>query len=203
MERCFSATTPKPSRVDTSLFASAGRFSISITIDPRYPVGKFTYSGPYSDSERIELIRQIEEAPAEFRKAVEELPPGGLDTPYRPGGWTARQVIHHVPESHMHSYLRFKFAMTETEPTIKPYDESVWAVQPDVADTPPEVSLRLLEALHKRWVAFLRTLGPQDWHRTFRHPEIGVVTLDRTLGLYAWHGRHHTAHILSITAAAR
>lgn len=173
-----------------------------MTTDLQYPVGRFTYGRPYTEAEREELIRQIEQAPAELRRAYEELPAGGLDTPYRPGGWTARQVIHHVPESHMNSYLRCKFAMTEPEPTIKPYDEAVWAVQPDVATTPPEVSLDLLEALHKRWVAFLRTMKPKDWERTFRHPELGVVTLDRTLGLYAWHGRHHTAHLRLIRDAA-
>ena len=166
--------------------------------DLQYPIGKFSYHGPYTGAERSALTAQIEKAPAEFRRAYEQLPPGGLDTPYRPGGWTARQVIHHVPESHMNSYLRFKWAMAEDEPTIKPYDEAVWAVQPDVATTPPEISLALLDALHQRWVAFLRTLKPEDWNRTFRHPELGVVTLDRTLGLYAWHGRHHTAHLQSI-----
>jgi hypothetical protein len=166
--------------------------------DLQFPVGKFTYDGPYSEEQRSTLIAQIEQAPAEMRQAYEQLPSGGIDTPYRPGGWTARQVIHHVPESHMHSYLRFKFAMAETEPTIKPYDEAAWAVMPDVSSTPPEVSLALLDALHHRWVAFLRTLKPEDWKRTFRHPQLGVMTLDRTLGLYAWHGRHHTGHLLSI-----
>lgn len=166
-----------------------------MTIDRQYPVGKFTYTRPYSETEREEWIRQIEQAPAAVRRAFEELPEGGLDTPYRPGGWTARQVMHHLPESHMTSYLRFKLAMTESEPAIKGYDEAVWAVQPDVATTPPEISLVLLEALHTRWVAFLRTLKGADWGRTFRHSELGLVTLDRNLGLYAWHGRHHTAHL--------
>jgi len=171
-----------------------------MTTDLRFPVGRFTYECPYSAEEREDLIRQIEKAPGELRAAYQALPRGGLDTPYRPGGWTARQVIHHVPESHMNSYLRFKFAMTEQEPTIKPYDEAVWAVQPDVASTPPEVSPDLLDALHRRWVAFLRTLKEDDWKRTFRHPQMGVVTLDRTLGLYAWHGRHHVAHLRQIGA---
>jgi len=168
----------------------------------QFPVGRFTYERPYSEAEREELILQIEEAPAQLRRAFQELPPGGLDMPYRLGGWTARQVIHHVPESHMHSYIRFKFAMTEAEPTVKPYDEAVWALQPDVVTTPPEVSLALLDALHLRWVAFLRTLKPDDWNRTFRHPEIGLVTLDRNLGLYAWHGRHHVAHLRLIGQVA-
>jgi hypothetical protein len=161
----------------------------------QYPIGKFVYERPYTREERETLIEQIALAPSELRRAFEQLPPGGLDKPYRAGGWTARQVIHHVPESHMHSYLRFKFAMAETEPTIKPYDEAAWANLPDTATTPPEVSLALLDALHARWVAFFHTLKDEDWARTFRHPALGVVTLDRTLGLYAWHGRHHTAHL--------
>ncbi len=166
-----------------------------MTTNLQYPVGKFSYDRPYTAAERAELISQIELAPEQMRSAFNELPAGGLDTPYRPGGWTARQVIHHIAESHMHSYLRFKFAMTEDAPAIKPYDEAVWAVQPDVAITAPEISLALLDALHKRWVPFLRTLKPEDWKRTFRHPELGPVSLDRALGLYAWHGRHHTAHV--------
>lgn len=171
-----------------------------MTTDLQYPVGKFTYDRPYTPAERDELIRQIELAPAELRRAYQELPSGGLDKPYRPGGWTARQVIHHVPESHMNSYIRFKLAMTEPEPTIKPYDEAEWARQPEVATLDPEVSLALLDALHRRWVGFLRALNEDDWKRTFRHPEIGLVTLDRTLGLYAWHGRHHVAHVRQIAA---
>jgi hypothetical protein len=170
--------------------------------DLRFPIGKFSYERPYTEEERRELIRQIEVAPRELRRAYEQLPPGGLDMPYRPDGWTARQVIHHVPESHMHSFLRFKFAMSESEPTIKPYDEAAWALQPDVAGTRPELSLDLLDALHHRWVAFLRALKEEDWKRTFRHPDFGVVTLDRTLGLYAWHGRHHVAHLRLIGAKA-
>ncbi|HEY3839829.1 MAG TPA: putative metal-dependent hydrolase [Bryobacteraceae bacterium] len=173
-----------------------------MTTDLQYPIGRFNYDQPYTESEREKLIRQLAATPAELREAYIELPRGGVDTPYRPGGWTARQVIHHVPESHMNSYLRFKFAMTENEPTIKPYDEAVWAMQPDVATTPLEVSLMLLDALHARWVAFLETLKPEDWDRSFRHPEIGRVTLDRALGLYAWHGRHHTAHLRLIRDAA-
>jgi len=166
-----------------------------MTNDLRFPVGKFNYERPYTAEEREELIRQIEVAPAELRRAYETLTARGWDTPYRPGGWTARQVIHHVPESHMNSYLRFKFAMTESEPTIKPYDEAAWAEQPEVATMPPEISLDLLDALHRRWVPFLRSMQDSDWQRTFRHPELGVLTLDRTLGLYAWHGRHHVGHL--------
>ena len=172
-----------------------------MTTDPQYPAGRFSYDTPYSEAERTQLIQQIEATPAEMRAAFERLSPASLDMRYRAGGWTARQVIHHVAESHMHSYLRFKFAMTQNEPTIMPYDEAVWAVQPDVQTTAPEISLELLSALHRRWAAFLRTLRPDDWQRAFRHPEIGLVSLDKALGLYAWHGRHHTGHLRSIAPA--
>src|SRR5215472_12865283 len=117
-----------------------------MTTDLQYPIGKFSYWKPYTEADRAELIAQIEQAPAELRAAVEALPPGGMDRPYRPGGWTARQVVHHVPESHMHSYTRFKFAMTEDSPLIKPYDEATWAKLSDVESTDPEVSLALMEA---------------------------------------------------------
>ena len=121
-----------------------------------------------------------------------------LDTPYRPEGWTVRQVAHHVPDSHLNSYIRFKLALTEQEPTIKPYDEDRWARLADTPTTPVEVSLALLDSLHDRWVRLLRSLRPEDWKRTFRHPELGPVSLEKNLALYAWHGRHHVAHITSL-----
>ncbi|OFV90830.1 MAG: metal-dependent hydrolase [Acidobacteria bacterium RIFCSPLOWO2_12_FULL_65_11] len=125
--------------------------------------------------------------------------PDQIETPYRPGGWTVRQVVHHVPDSHLHAYARFKLALTEHEPTIKPYDEAKWAELPDTQTVSPEVSLTLLEALHQRWVALLRSLSPADYRRTFRHPDRGrVLTLDEVLGIYAWHGRHHVAHITAL-----
>jgi uncharacterized damage-inducible protein DinB len=120
-----------------------------------------------------------------------------LDTPYRPGGWTVRQVVHHVPDSHMNAYVRFKLALTEDAPTIKPYAEDRWAKLSD-SSAPLETSLTLLENLHSRWVLLLRSLSEEDWGRTFRHPELGVRRLDQTLGLYAWHGLHHTAHVTSL-----
>ena len=166
--------------------------------DPRYPIGKFTYDVPPTEAQRTILIEDIEKAPGALRAAVKGLSPQQLETPYRDGGWTARQVIHHVPESHMNAYIRFKLALTEEEPTIKPYMEDRWAKLADVQATPLEVSLALLESLHDRWVRFLRTLKPEDWKRTFRHPELGTVSLDRNLALYSWHGRHHTAHITSL-----
>jgi hypothetical protein len=121
-----------------------------------------------------------------------------LDTPYRPDGWTVRQVIHHVPESHMNAYIRFKLALTEEEPTVKPYNEAEWAKTADVGSTPVETSLAMLDLLHDRWVRLLRSMSDAEYARKFRHPEIGVVPLERNLALYAWHGKHHVAHISSL-----
>ncbi len=166
--------------------------------DLRYPIGKFTYKDSPTPEERVRLIQQIEQAPANLRAAVSGLSQQQLDTPYRPEGWTVRQVAHHVPDSHLNAYVRFKLALTEDEPTIKPYAEDRWAKLADTQATPVEVSLALLESLHDRWVRLLRSLEPQDWKRTFRHPELGVVSLEKNLALYAWHGRHHVAHITSL-----
>jgi hypothetical protein len=166
--------------------------------DLRYPIGKFERAENLTEAQRREFIDAIAETPARLGAAVAGLTPVQLDTPYRPGGWTVRQVVHHVPDSHLNSYVRFKLALTEDEPTIKPYDEGRWAELADVQATPIETSLALLENLHKRWVILLRSLGTADWMRKFRHPERGVVTLEQTLGLYAWHGRHHVAHITSL-----
>jgi len=166
--------------------------------DPRYPVGKFTYSGPLTETQRQEAISAIAETPANLRAAVKGFSDAQLDTPYREGGWTVRQVIHHVPDSHLNSYIRFKLALTEDEPTIKPYFEDRWADLADTKATPIEVSLTLLESLHDRWVRLLRSLKPEDWKRAFRHPELGAMTLEKTLALYQWHGRHHVAHITEL-----
>ncbi len=166
--------------------------------DPRYPIGKFTYKDSPTPDERVQLIRQIEQAPAKLRAAVSGLSPQQLDTPYRPEGWTVRQVAHHVPDSHLNAYVRFKLALTEDEPMIKPYAEDRWAKLADTEATPVEVSLALLDSLHDRWVRLLRSLQPDDWKRTFRHPELGAVSLEKNLALYAWHGRHHVAHITSL-----
>jgi uncharacterized damage-inducible protein DinB len=166
--------------------------------DPRYPVGKFTYSGPLTETQRQEAISAIAETPANLRAAVKGLSDAQLDTPYREGGWTVRQVVHHVPDSHLNSYIRFKLALTEDEPTIKPYFEDRWADLADTKATPIEVSLTLLESLHDRWVRLLRSLKPEDWKRAFRHPELGAMTLEKTLALYQWHGRHHVAHITEL-----
>jgi hypothetical protein len=166
--------------------------------DLRYPVGKFNYVESPAPEERVQLIRQIEQAPASLRAAVKGLSEKQLDTPYRPEGWTVRQVVHHVPDSHLNSYMRFKLALTEDEPTIKPYFEDRWARLGDTQATPVEVSLVLLESLHDRWVRLLRSLQPDEWKRKFRHPELGTTALEKNLALYAWHGRHHVAHITSL-----
>jgi len=164
-------------------------------IDNRYPIGKFHFEGPPSEAQRASLINDIEQAPAALRAAVKGLTPDQLETHYREDGWTVRQVAHHVPDSHMNAYVRFKLALTEDEPTIKPYAEDRWAQLTDTQSTPVEVSLALLESLHSRWVNLLRSLRSEDWKRTFRHPELGLVTLEKNLALYAWHGRHHIAHV--------
>lgn len=166
--------------------------------DLSYPIGRFQFEGEVTPARRAEWIDQIEEAPAKLRAAVSGLSGQQLDTPYRPGGWTVRQVVHHLPDSHLNSYVRFKLALTEDAPTIKPYNEALWAELGEARTAPVEISLALLDALHRRWVLFLRSLRPEDFARTFRHPALGIMTLDRNVALYAWHGRHHVAHITSL-----
>lgn len=168
--------------------------------DLRYPIGKFTYTGPliHEQKQKQKFLDDIEHTPAQLRAAVKGLSEKQLDTPYRPEGWTVRQVAHHVPDSHLNAYVRTKLALTEDEPTIKPYAEDRWAQLADTQATPVEVSLALLDSLHDRWMRLLRSLQPEDWKRTFRHPELGVMNLDKTLALYSWHGRHHVAHITSL-----
>jgi uncharacterized damage-inducible protein DinB len=166
--------------------------------DLRFPVGKFHYQGPVNDQQKQAFMDEIGRAPAKLGTAVQGLSDSQLDTPYRPDGWTVRQVVHHVPDSHLNSYVRFKLALAEDEPTIKTYAEDRWAELSDTKATPIEVSLVLLESLHDRWVRLLRSLTAEQWKRTFRHPELGPMTLEKTLALYAWHGRHHVAHITEL-----
>jgi hypothetical protein len=166
--------------------------------DPRFPIGKFSFPSAVTEAERSAMITEIERAPAALRAAVAGLSDSQLDTPYRDGGWTVRQVIHHMPDSHMNAYVRYKLALTENEPTIKPYDEARWAELADSQATPVEVSLALYENLHDRWVRLLRSLAPGDWKRQFRHPDLGVVSLEKNLALYAWHGKHHVAHVTEL-----
>jgi uncharacterized damage-inducible protein DinB len=164
--------------------------------DPRYPIGKFEAPRSISAQDRAGLIDNVATAPARLRTAVRGLSDKELDTPYRDGGWTVRQVIHHVPESHMNAYIRFKLALTEQDPVIKPYDEAAWARLPDNAGASIESSLRLLEHLHERWVVLMRAMEEEAWKRRYIHPEQGrAVPLEEVLALYSWHGDHHIAHV--------
>jgi hypothetical protein len=187
--------------------------------DLRYPVGKADVRPSYSQEERLALIDSLAHAPAALRAALDGLDDTRLDTPYRDGGWTVRQVAHHVPDSHMGGYTRMKLAITEEEPVIKPYEQDLWVALPD-SRSPVDVSIRLLEALHERWATLLRELTESEWHRAFVHPELraagaasgadrdwrasfasnpkGLVTTEQALATYEWHGRHHIAHITSL-----
>jgi len=166
--------------------------------DLRYPIGKFQWPDTVSAEDRARHIDTIASAPARLSDAVSGLTDEQLDTPYRVGGWTVRQVIHHVPDSHMNSYVRFKLALTENNPAVKGYDEAAWAMLSDSVDTPVDISLLLLDRLHKRWVALLRGMSDSDWKRTFHHSEHGALSLEKNLALYAWHGDHHIGHIESL-----
>ncbi len=167
--------------------------------DLRFPIGKFERRDTLTRDERRQCIDTIAAVPLKMREAIRGLDDKQLDTPYRDGGWTVRQVVHHVPESHMNAYIRLKLALTEDNPVIKPYEESLWAKLPDTRDTPIETSLTLLESLHKRWDTLMRHLSDSDFRRTFRHPEHdGNLSLDWLLAMYSWHGRHHVAHITSL-----
>jgi uncharacterized damage-inducible protein DinB len=166
--------------------------------DLSYPIGKFSFPQSSTAKKRQQWIRDTGATPALLEAAVSGLSETQLDSPYRPGGWTVRQVVHHVPESHMNSYIRFKLALTEDVPVIKPSDEALWAKLPDIAAAPIGASLALLEALHLRWLALLNGMSDSDFNRAFRHPESGLVRLDQNLALYAWHGQHHVAHITSL-----
>ena len=171
----------------------------STLTDLRYPVGTYTLVTVPTREEVSGWIEDISAAPAAMRAAVKGLAPAQLETPYRPEGWTVRQVVHHLADSHVNAYIRFKLALTEDTPTIKPYDEAAWAELEDTAAVPISVSLDLLDALHVRWVALLRSLTPEDLERDFRHPEKGrLMRLDSTLGMYAWHGKHHVAHVTAL-----
>lgn len=165
--------------------------------DLRYPIGEFVAPGSLTAAERVTAIEQIALLPGQLRDAVVGLSEKQLDTPYRPGGWTVRQVVHHLPDSHLNSYVRWKRALTEDVPTICTYEEARWAELSD-SQAPVEISLDLVEALHARWVTLLKQLGEDAWKRRLAHPELGEMVLDDMLALYAWHGRHHVAHITSL-----
>jgi hypothetical protein len=172
--------------------------------DLRYPIGPFQAPASYTPQLRQQFIAEIERVPAALREAVAGLSPKQLDTPYRPEGWTVRQVIHHVPDSHLNAYIRTKLALTEDEPTIKPYEEARWAELVDGRTALPETSLSLLDTLHARWTMLLRSLSPEQLARRFRHPDHpGLLAIDWILAMYAWHGRHHVAHITSLRERER
>ncbi len=167
--------------------------------DLRYPIGKYQPVENITSEYVEDCIQEIALLPERLRKAVRGLNDKQLDTPYRPDGWTVRQLVHHVGDSHLNSIIRFKWALTEDEPTIKAYNEKDWVLTPDVSATPVSVNLKFLESLHKKWVHLLRSMELSDWDKAFVHPETGRrLTLGWLLGLYAWHGRHHTAHINSL-----
>jgi uncharacterized damage-inducible protein DinB len=168
--------------------------------DVRYPVGPFEFGLPVSPQERALYLQQVAEAPAKLRAAVTHLSDAQLDTPYRDGGWTVRQVVHHLPDAHLNWYVRAKLALTEDEPKIQPFSENLWAELSDGRTGNIEPSLRILEGIHARTVLFFDSLMPQDWTRKFFHPERGVLTIQDILPALAWHSRHHTAHITELSA---
>lgn len=166
--------------------------------DLRYPIGRMERKSSLTSPERRAAIDAIAAAPAALRAAVKGLTDAQLDTPYRPEGWTVRQLVHHVADSHMNAYTRFRLALTEDNPTIKPYDEAAWAELSDARSLPIGVSLELLDRLHERLVHLLRATKDTDFQRTLHHPENGPMTMDSLLAVYAWHGRHHVAHVTAL-----
>ncbi len=166
--------------------------------DLQYPVGRFQRPSSLEPKQRRAAIDTVAEAPTKLRAAVAGLSDAQLDTPYRPDGWTVRQVVHHVPDSHLNAYTRFKLALTEDTPTIKTYNEMAWAKLEDSRSTPVATSLALLDAVHDRWVRILRAMAPSDFSRTLMHPENGAMNLDQMLALYEWHSRHHVAHVTNL-----
>ena len=166
--------------------------------DHKYPIGKFEFVAGATSGQHKNWIDAIAALPANLRQAVTGMNDAKLDTPYREGGWTVRQLVHHVADSHINSYVRFRLALTEESPAITLYDEKEWAELPDAKSLPVGASLGILDGLHARWVVLLRSLEPDAFSRTFLHPAMGPVTVDKSLQLYAWHGRHHVAHITSL-----
>lgn len=164
----------------------------------RYPIGRVIFKKTLSAAERAELIRQIADVPAKVREAVKGLSGEQLDTRYRDGGWTVRQVVHHLVDSHVNAHIRCRLALTEDKPTIKPYDEAAWAELSDAKTAPISLSLSILDGLHERWAMLLRSLEDADFSRKLIHPEHGEIDLDWILQMYGWHGRHHTAHIMGL-----
>lgn len=175
------------------------------THDFQYPIGRFVFPpSALTVNERRAMMADLEEAPARMRTAVSGLTPAQLDTPYRPDGWTVRQVVHHLPDSHLNGYVRFKLALTEDVPTVKPYHEAKWAELADGRSALIEQSLMLLELLHARWLFLLQAMTSADFHRRLNHPEWdGPLSLDALLAQYAWHGRHHVAQVTDLRTRER
>ena len=166
--------------------------------DLRYPIGEFSFDAAVATANRNSSIQTIEELPVRLRQAIGGLNEEHLQTPYRDGGWTIHQLIHHIADSHMNSFTRFKLALTEDKPTIKTYEESLWAETTDVTNVPVEISLKLLDALHERLFILLASLSDEAFQRELNHPEHGLISLGFLTAMYAWHSRHHTAHITSL-----
>ncbi|HLN64205.1 MAG TPA: bacillithiol transferase BstA [Symbiobacteriaceae bacterium] len=171
--------------------------------DLRYPIGQFHCEDAIPWGQVQAWIVELAQCPAALRQAVAGLSAEQLDTPYRPAGWTVRQVVHHLPDADLLNYARFKWALTEEQPAIKPWDKDRWAALPDARLGPVDVSLALLESVHQRWDLLLRAMTPLEFARSFQHPTRGLMTLDRALGIYAWHGRHHVAHITALRSRMR
>jgi uncharacterized damage-inducible protein DinB len=168
------------------------------TTDLQYPIGTFQFGLPVTPQERTPFLSQIAEAPAKLRSAVAHLSENQLDTPYRPGGWTVRQVVHHLPDGHLNWYIRAKLALTETEPAVQAFSENAWAELPDARSSAIEPSLRIFEGVHARTVLFFESLAPQDWTRKLVHSDRGLLTIQDIVPALAWHSRHHTAHITEL-----
>ena len=167
-------------------------------MDLKYPIGKFDFQQTVTPAMIPGLIAQIEALPAQLRASVQGLTVAQLDTPYRPEGWTVRQTVHHVADSHMNSFLRLRFTLTEEEPAIKGYDEKAWAELPDSVTAPVELSLQIIDGIHARWVTLLKAMSEAQFGRCFRHSAMGLLPLNKVTALYAWHGLHHTAHITAL-----
>ena len=166
-------------------------------MDPRYPIGKYEPK-PFSQAQKEQWLNDLKFLPADLEMAVTNLDEFQLDTPYREGGWTVKQLVHHVADSHANAYIRFKLGLTEDNPPVKPYEEKEWALLNDVQTVPINVSLTWLHAMHQRWVATIQDLTDEQWQRTVLHPQHKEISLWFLLGMYAWHGKHHTAHIISL-----
>ena len=167
-------------------------------MDLKYPIGKFQLQNNLTEEQRRTMVDQIAETPAKLRAAVAGFSEAQFDTPYREGGWTVRQVVHHLADSHLNAFVRFKLALTEDRPAVKTYEQQLWAELADARTAPAAPSLALLEGLHQRWVILLRQMSAADFARQFQHPEHGLMKLERVLAMYAWHGRHHVAHLTSL-----